>query len=1671
MFIATYGHGKSHFGLAAANYFGQPQGSPELETVLAKLDHVLPADQAAMFRQYREHTAPFLVLILQGDRPGSLRDHFFRALDEALAQHAATQQVRPPFWFEAAERALGRIADNSGYAELAEQFLARHDLDLFSLRDMVQKREAAAYTLSVEVFRTVYGVAPDFGAETALNEAVGWVADTFCGPDKPFGGLLILFDEFSLFVRDYQMNNRLGAPFQDLMNGVSNRRGKVLFVGLSQHDPNVIAERSGSAGADLLKELNRIPQPNRQRMQTMLEDVLGAYFRTNEHAWGEFMAQRGVAAHVANASELAYTLYRKRYGPGQMGWNLETFQEKVAKQCFPLHPLTTALLSSVDLEKSTSVRSVLNFVLDEEGGVRTHFDQPAQLPDGRPNWVLPTLLVDYFGEMLDEDKYKNFRNVFKPDLDEGQKAVLKAMLLLDTAGLSTREVGYEVAIAELAGLSEADATRILKGLEAEQYIRRDNANKTYAFYVGSNSAMELDRRLKENIFQREQKGTLHMLFSTYTAQGNPANDLGLTACHEVTTEWGNPTDWAAQEVLLPFSALKPTVLDALSAQYAVPLDKGPKARGVVVLVVPTTQAEADAAPAKVRELFSVSPRYETAPMLFVCPREPLADLTHTLHKLAVLHDPVFKSGHELKVGSSIYEEMIGRLREQAATMLEHIRKGGDLVVPPAISGGLAAKNITPTTAKRLQAALEVIYAAAYSKHPDRFFTQYKLSATTLNKAVVNVIHSLWENALDTMKWPPNASIEKDLVRMLQESWGIVSPRKQVVAPQHSRIKEAWARLDATFSPQAGKVLAAEVLQELLQPPYGYDQNTLALLFAAWIGKNRNAIKLGGVGRLRSPGNNQEKATAGFKKPADFLKTLAAVEISRKDMGQELAKVKAVLDALETGPLSQVEAKRHCLILEDFKTNNPGYDTDYLEQLDRAAGKLRQGLENLDTYDQAVTDFEVKLSRANRVEAAVPLMDTLTKLPPLTVVASQKPGVEELRTKLTGRILQMTEQQAAELSKLSDLGQFALREQQLKGMQAALRPLNLTQARERIDQALRDLQTAKARLEAQQAAEQEVSLVKAIPTQGNLATLRASLQNLTRLDLKSDQAAKLADEKYTQIKEATQQLEAHLKDLPHLLDGVSDVKAARKLHQQLLQEHYQYQGTAEAKQVEAAGSRAEQLVEYFEALTNWRSPTTPQEAEETRIRLTQLGEQYAALLSAGQQAQAKEALARLDAQVAERVVQAQAWLQERRARLESGADTELLARELETPPTFLPEASRPALDTLRSVLRSQLDAAAQEKAALGQIGAVPETGPIVKLRERLAELQTWPILTPALTERIRIKQERLRAELTRLETLPGEWEAQAVNLLSSQAADKLHADIVRQETCYQGSEWEGRVQALSTRVKQLEEILREVEVLRGRRDTRLRELTERRQCLEALLPHAALSQGQRERIRQDVQEVQRQYDEQLGRLTADINRAAKVLGSATTVRAVQAVDLGHFPRPDLPVEWQTRLQELEDRQRALAPVLQELERLSEVPLRDLAQASGVLHRLEELAVHPTLSAAQQVLAEDLRQKLLGALEEKRRAAEAWLRLQRAHFDALQPEDGPGLAQVEQALRMPPAFLDAQALQELQALHSDLQHRLEESEVLQIEVLFSRITSLERRQACLERLRQLIGLTPA
>ena len=131
-----------------------------------------------------------------------------------------------PFWYHNAEQWLNGLRGDD--RQKAETFLAAQYTDLPSL--LAGLRRQGAYDQVRELAKHVTGVYPDFGREISLEDLVVWAVDEVCKP-KRLGGLLVLFDEFSLFLQKYVALSSAGK-LQELLNGVSKRQGKSVFLAL-----------------------------------------------------------------------------------------------------------------------------------------------------------------------------------------------------------------------------------------------------------------------------------------------------------------------------------------------------------------------------------------------------------------------------------------------------------------------------------------------------------------------------------------------------------------------------------------------------------------------------------------------------------------------------------------------------------------------------------------------------------------------------------------------------------------------------------------------------------------------------------------------------------------------------------------------------------------------------------------------------------------------------------------------------------------------------------------------------------------------------------------------------------------------------------------------------------------------------------------------------------------------------------------------------------------------------------------------------------------------------------------------------------------------------------------------------------------------------------------------
>lgn len=1411
--LATYGRGKSHFGLVVANYFGKPAESLEVKQILDKLEHTYnePA-KVEPFQSFKKHRKPYLVMLLRGDSPKNLRDQFFLELEKALRATQATQEVSTPFWFGDALRFLSSLTAEQ--AKIANDYLSSHRLDLPNLRQKVEQRDTSTYSICVDLFKEIYGFKPDFDGETDLSDAIKWIIEELCHKQGLIGGLLILFDEFSEFVRNYSKLHPIGVPLQELLNGVEQYRSKVLFVALAQHEPERVVQNDGTVQYDaLIRELNRLPLNNRFWLHSSLEDVLGAYFKPNMENWEKLLREPGIGNRVASASELTLEVLAERY-KRVLRWSPEEFQEKVTRECFPLHPLTTALLSSIDLERASTTRSVLGFLTDNEAPLKRVLEEPA-VRDGQPNWVLPIKLVDYFQEMLGEQVWQQFQQVDQPDLEPQQKAVLKAMLLQKAANIPTKGVGFDLVIAELSGLSAKEAQATLKELEEQRYIRYDSANKIYAFWSGSNAVIELEKRLNQELAELEKRGLLKAYLDEFDVYGqNKVNKLiaddksPLFLNYSVDVDWGHAEDWAAQVVLLTRSAWTVQVLESLTARYAATLSDMPDCRGLVLLPLARNQDDLNWFAEHIQKVLDTSAKLKTAPLVVVSPARPTPELITNLQKYVLLNENTFVDKVVKEIGTTVMQEEKDRLATQVMLTLKELLKSGSLEVAAEARGHVRALSIGVGAADRIEHTLKEVYRIAYHKRPGDFYTQYKQTATNLRGAVEVLVPVLITNSLARASIGLTRVAREIVNKFLASNlWSLINAKQQLQPPKATFPKKAWERLEGSIPPGKEWTPLKEVLLELLNVPYGYDYNTLALLFSAWLGYYRNDLQVAVGGKI--VGLDILTDQGRRLKPREFIEQFANASLRRKDRKQLLQDVEVSLRRLSEGGLNREEALQISEKLSVSANENDISDPSLLDNVKLALQKLKEGLQKLDEYEKAVKDIEEKLEKAKGIQQLSSLLDAISKLTEPFTVASNKAKPLELRDRVLESIKQKTEDLCQANERLDDIRQYGRQEVALKNALHELDKLGLVEPAKRVQQALKTLESEQHRLEESQKTETLLVKVNSLDATGTVAKLRKNLKELEPLlTHTSDKVREAALAKKHLLQIEVNRLETFILGLEKQIDALENAQATQNLERDILRERSRFEGTADIRDIEGAEQRLRVLVEFFQKIETGL-PKTAEEAQSVLRRLAELPKEYEGYLSETQKQKLEERVQAIREHIETQEKEASSWLENCRKRLVEGYDLARLEAELDKSHPFLPEHLHNELDELRKQLATLRTAALQEETILKQIAETPTSGALADLRRRKTVLGSLAG-SARIAEAVRHKQAELDQAIKELENQARRWESELSDLSSADKVQDLRDRINKALAKYENSEWYEKLEDLSHRSRKVATLLSQAE---------------------------------------------------------------------------------------------------------------------------------------------------------------------------------------------------------------------------------------------------------------------
>ncbi len=1261
--IAGYGRGKSHFALALANLFGQPLGSPEVTALLRSIAHVTDDATAGSYQSFRERRGQFLVVRLDGVNPKPLYAQFYDGLALAVRELTGDRSLMLPFWADRAGPALKRLLSRE--PEAVEAFLEASGTDTARLVEAIRTRDHSGY----ELFRQLYGhlhdgVLPDLGGLTSISDGVRWAVETYCRGDHPrAGGMLVLLDELSAFVRGYARNRTGTNELQDLLNGVDTHRGRVLLLALAQHDPNLVARsvlKDDIGLASVEKELDRLPRQRRYMLYSSFETVLDAYLVPNDQgAWRRFVVQHDAAFDYATETTLKMTApcYDET-----AGWGPTKFRSTVTEGCFPLHPLTTALFCHLEVGEALTARSVLGHLKQE---LEARSEEPAER-HGQPNWIWATSLVDWFGKLLEPEGFRSYEsatNRVGPEAPNVQRDMLKALLLFSVAKLKCSDMRFATVVSCLSGYSERECEAALKGLYSSSAIEYDKARGIYRLWPPGVDPTLLERDLANAASGR----TLDVALVGEKNRAWQGDRLGPL---EMQVPCGNPQDWACRRMLATRETLTPEWLRCNAAGTAIGVEVRAGVplrvlregvRGVVVGLIARSQDDLDRVSSSAQELLDQAVGDTAIPVALQIPRMPQPELVQAIIEEQALADLASK---KTTYGDGVYRAAVDRRKDTIERSLKSLDEQGVLVV----SRSMRAHGL-PRRDQSARAMMNEAYGLAYSGWPT-FFTTYRDTSSHLGKAVKAVSHALLTNAVrERTPVLQQDSVSKDLCAKFirrgasPQTWGVVDHADEITEPTHPGVRKAWKHLDQVFGPGSDNVRAEDGLIPLLSPPFGYDYNTAMLLFSAWFGRHRRDLqaesnKGARVDLGRGDFDPQQAKTA--KAWIRNVCCVREVRLSRRDPAEEEREARELINRIREHRFrcSIEEAKKHIETLRAFADNEDN-EPELRQEAKRGADGLKRDLEDATGYADrqvairaSVSADQPKISGLCEADASIGDLPTLRR-----VREANWPSPDVLRDEVKKALEEAVSHWCEAWSRLKALEDYGLQRRQLQDLQKRMEGIPRVDLADDVKRALTKLGEAKAELERETKDAGMAAQAGAMRQDAPLARLRADVVKLDAMRPASEHTRDVVAAKRDALQSAIKDAASWADELSAQVDAADTPEALDSIRDDILRREGVYADCVEKVKVDEAIARCKRIRAVLVSARGLaaRKPADRDEADATVQGLRSLLDDRADSLSrqhrsAVEAAQAafRETLARLESE-------AVAWLDGMEKRADADPD--------------------------------------------------------------------------------------------------------------------------------------------------------------------------------------------------------------------------------------------------------------------------------------------------------------------------------------------------------------------------------------------------------------------------------
>jgi hypothetical protein len=507
LFHGTYGTGKSDLMLMLANYVTRDPDDALLQPFFERLRYLNSAQTEAI-RQARQGKPPFLLVLLQADTTltfsSFVLDGLVRALDKAQLPHLMGKT-----YYRAAIDLIHRWRNNrpENYQSLQQVLEREYATAPDSLeRDLAGPR--ADYAL--DIFRLAVEKVTDIPFQPrdviqrpadAFDEVANQLADM-----GKYSGVYIICDEFT-----HLMQRLAESPTGADSKAIDNLADRAVRSGSRQIHFSIVSllpftsaqGRTQLAQQSLERSGGRFIQRSLRSQDTeeLIKHSIAKLVPTSEFFQRASVQQDDLLA-------LAMMLWGKRE---ERRRDREWIRETIIHGAFPLHPLATYCLPSLNRSLAQNERTMFSFLRDEEHGL-VGFIQRSSADPSDAGWVPLMSLADlfeYFEPNLEEKRLDLILtyNQARMSLGDAQSAsisqladnILKALVLFEVVSDPNLQVDqtllrHAVSLPKSAEKQLGDA---LEQLEQAYVVYKDHSEHYRLFLPGRVNPLELKRQIEQ----------------------------------------------------------------------------------------------------------------------------------------------------------------------------------------------------------------------------------------------------------------------------------------------------------------------------------------------------------------------------------------------------------------------------------------------------------------------------------------------------------------------------------------------------------------------------------------------------------------------------------------------------------------------------------------------------------------------------------------------------------------------------------------------------------------------------------------------------------------------------------------------------------------------------------------------------------------------------------------------------------------------------------------------------------------------------------------------------------------------------------------------------------------------------------------------------------------------